>query len=154
AALDEGDAAALERPERCGGVLEPGHAEGFQIVPESGLDRAFPTGIDLERGREARPRGEARALEPRPGFAAAVGERGRLQRLERRQLGARGLTCTARLLQALLGGELRSAQRLQARLGRRECRAEFLARGAGTRLMRLEPGELLRGVLGTEGVLL
>src|SRR5205823_8445486 len=86
AALDQRDPAGGELPERTRHLLEALDAYGLEIVAEDGLNGPLPAALDLECGREPRPRRESGAAQPLPGLSGMVGERRRLQGLERGEL--------------------------------------------------------------------
>jgi hypothetical protein len=154
AALHQRDPAGSKPGERARHLLQPLDADGLEIIAEDGLNGPLPAALDLESGREPRPRREPGTAQPLTHLPGMVGEGRRLQGLERGELGARLLARTARLLQALLGCQLRGALRLQVRLGRRERPAESLARAARLRLLQRKVRELLAPLLRTQSVLL
>ena len=154
ATLDQRDLAGGELPERTRHLLQALDAHGLEIVAEDGFDSPLPAALDLECGREPRPRRESGAAQPLPGLSGMVGERRRLQGLERGELGTRLLARRARLLQVLLGGQLGGALCLQMRLGRRERRGELLGGSARLLFLQRQARQLLAALLFAHSVLL
>ena len=66
--LDERDAPTIEAIQRAGHIVQPIHADRFEVIAERRLDRAFPAGLHFQRLRRRaccrRARGP-RATRPR-----------------------------------------------------------------------------------------
>src|SRR5579863_1896784 len=81
--LEQGEAPGCEFIEGARELIERIDAHGIQVIPERGLDCAFPAGCNPEGLGETRALGKPRAFEPFPGTTCVVAERRLLQGLER-----------------------------------------------------------------------